>query len=74
VFISNFDAEANEFLASKIGIEQTNRIYQQQVPQVFWRVRYFRDSDAEEFVVLLQANGEFIPSGIHWMSERPARN
>ena len=69
VLVSNFDPEANEFLVTKIGIEQTNRIYHQQVPQVFWRARYFRDSDAEEFVVLFQASGEF-HSFWHSLDER----
>jgi len=69
VFVSNFDPEANEFLVDKIGIEQTNRIYQQKVPQVFWRARYFRDSDAEEFAVLFQASGE-LHSFWHSLDER----
>jgi membrane protease YdiL (CAAX protease family) len=71
VFVSNFDPEANEFLVQKIGVEQTNRIYQQQIPQVFWRVRYFRDSDAEEFAVLFRAGGEF-HSFWHSLDERTA--
>ncbi len=57
--VTNFDPEATEFLVNKVGIDQTNQIYQQQVPQVFWRVRYFRDSEAEEFAVLFRATGEF---------------
>jgi membrane protease YdiL (CAAX protease family) len=71
VFISNFDPEVNEFLVHKIGIAQTNRIYQQQIPAVFWRVRYFRDSDAEEFIVLFRATGEF-HSFWHSLDERTA--
>jgi membrane protease YdiL (CAAX protease family) len=67
VFVSNFDPIAqefqidplvNEFLRRKVGIERANRIYESQVPQAFWRVKYFRDSEKEEYAVLLQSNGE----------------
>jgi membrane protease YdiL (CAAX protease family) len=71
IFLSNLDSEASDFLVSKIGVEKTNQIYQQQIPEVFWRVRYFRDSDAEEFVVLFKANGEF-HSFWHTLDERAA--
>jgi membrane protease YdiL (CAAX protease family)/flagellar basal body-associated protein FliL len=69
IFLSNLDSEASDFLVSKVGVEKTNQIYQQQIPEVFWRVRYFRDSDAEEFVVLFKANGEF-HSFWHTLDER----
>ena len=69
IFLSNLDSEANDFLVDKIGVEKTNQIYQQQIPEVFWRVRYFRDSDAEEFVVLFRASGEF-HSFWHTLDER----
>ena len=71
IFLPNFDTEATDFLVEKIGVEKTNQIYQQQIPQVFWRTRYFRDSDAEEFVVLFRANGEF-HSFWHTLDERTA--
>jgi membrane protease YdiL (CAAX protease family) len=67
VFVSNFDPVAqefqmdpvvNEFLRRKIGMEGANHIYQSQVPQGFWRVKYFRDSEKEEYAVLLRPNGE----------------
>jgi hypothetical protein len=67
VFVPNFDPIAqafqfdplvNEFLRRKIGIEGANRIYQSQVPQAFWRVRYFMDSEKEEYAVMLQSRGE----------------
>jgi membrane protease YdiL (CAAX protease family) len=70
-FISQLDSEATDFLVDKIGIEKTNQIYQQQIPEVFWRIRFFRDSDAEEFVVLFRANGEF-HSFWHTLDERTA--
>jgi membrane protease YdiL (CAAX protease family) len=68
-FLSQLNSEATEFLVSKIGIEKTNQIYQQQIPEVFWRVRYFRDSDAEEYIVLFRADGEF-HSFWHSLDER----
>jgi membrane protease YdiL (CAAX protease family) len=71
IFLSQLDSEATDFLVSKIGVEKTNQIYRQQIPEVFWRVRYFRDSDAEEFVVLFRANGEF-HSFWHTLDERTA--
>jgi membrane protease YdiL (CAAX protease family) len=71
IFLSNLDSEASEFLVNKIGVEKTNQIYQQQIPEVFWRVRYFRDSDAEEFVVLFRNSGEF-HSFWHTLDERTA--
>ena len=71
IFLSNLDSEASDFLVSKIGVERTNQIYRQQIPEVFWRVRYFRDSDAEEFVVLFRASGEF-HSFWHTLDERTA--
>jgi membrane protease YdiL (CAAX protease family)/flagellar basal body-associated protein FliL len=71
IFLSNLDSEGTDFLVSKIGVEKTNQIYQQQIPEVFWRTRYFRDSDAEEFVVLFRASGEF-HSFWHTLDERTA--
>jgi len=58
IFITNFDPLANEFLRRKVGIEGTNEIYEHQVPGAFWRVRYFRDSEKEEYAVLFRADGE----------------
>lgn len=58
VFISNFDPLVNEFLRRKVGIAGANQIYEYQVPQAFWRVRYFRDSEKEEYAVLFRADGE----------------
>jgi membrane protease YdiL (CAAX protease family) len=67
VFVSNFDPVAqefridpvvNEFLRRKIGIEGANRIYHSRVPQAFWRVKYFRDSEKEEYAILLRSNGD----------------
>jgi membrane protease YdiL (CAAX protease family) len=57
IFVPNFDPAADEFLSQKVGISGANRIYEQQIPEVFWRARYFRDSDPEEFVVLFRTDG-----------------
>jgi membrane protease YdiL (CAAX protease family) len=52
-----FNDYANEFLRRAVGIDGANRIYEQQVPSAFWIVRYFRDSQKEEYMVVLQPNG-----------------
>ena len=57
IVVAPFNPLVNEFLREKLGIEAANKIYQQQVPQVFWRVRYFRDSEQDEYAVLLQTDG-----------------
>ncbi len=69
VFLNNFDDITNEFLRRKIGIEGANRIYENQVPQSFLRVRYFRDAEKEEYVVLLRTNGD-LHSVWHTLDER----
>ncbi|MFZ0821614.1 MAG: CPBP family intramembrane glutamic endopeptidase [Candidatus Acidiferrales bacterium] len=77
-FVSNFDPIAqefqidplvNEFLRRKVGIESANRIYQSQVPQGFWRVRYFKSSEKEEYAVILQSSGQLY-SVWHSLDER----
>ena len=52
-----FDSLANEYLRRSIGIEAVNRLYQEQVPAAFWTVRYFRDSQREEYLVELRPDG-----------------
>ncbi len=52
-----FTPLANEYLRRSIGIEAANRIYQEQVPAAYWTVRYFRDSEREEYVVVLRTDG-----------------
>jgi membrane protease YdiL (CAAX protease family) len=69
VFLANFNDLANEFLRRKVGIDGANRIYENQVPQAFWRVRYFRDAEPEEYVVLLRTNGG-LHSVWHTLDER----
>ena len=52
-----FDGYTNEYLRRAIGIAAANRIYRDQVPSAFWTVRYFRDSQTEEYMVVLKPDG-----------------
>ena len=52
-----FDGYTNEYLRRTIGIAAANRIYRDQVPSAFWTVRYFRDSQNEEYLVVLKPDG-----------------
>jgi len=52
-----FDGYTNEYLRRTIGIAAANRIYRDQVPSAFWTVRYFRDSQNEEYMVVLRTDG-----------------
>ncbi|MGB7844731.1 MAG: CPBP family intramembrane glutamic endopeptidase [Candidatus Acidiferrum sp.] len=47
----------NEFLRRRVSISDINKIYSQRVPGALWRVRYFRDSQPEEFAVTLKPDG-----------------
>lgn len=55
--VDTTDAETNEFLRRRMSISDINRIYAQRVPGALWRVRYFRDSQPEEFSVTLKPDG-----------------
>ncbi|HYL10073.1 MAG TPA: CPBP family intramembrane glutamic endopeptidase [Candidatus Acidoferrales bacterium] len=57
VLVDRFDGVTNEYLRRKVGPEETNRIYRENVPGVLWRVRYFRDSEKEEYAVVLHSDG-----------------
>ena len=57
VFVDVADPIANEFLRQRIGIAGVNAIYSERVPIALWRVRYFRDSQPEEFAVILRPDG-----------------
>jgi hypothetical protein len=52
-----FDDYNNEYLRRTIGISAANRIYRDQVPSAFWTVRFFRDSQKEEYMVVLRTDG-----------------
>jgi membrane protease YdiL (CAAX protease family) len=57
VFVNTTDPETNEFLRQRAGIARLNDIYAKQVPGALWRVRYFRDSQPEEYAVVLKPDG-----------------
>ena len=57
VFVDITDPVVNEYLRERIGIPGTNDVYDKRVPGALWRVRYFRDSQAEEFAVILRPDG-----------------
>ena len=62
------DAQTNEFLRERVGVAKVNEIYEKEVPGALWRVRYFRDSQPEEWVVVLRPNGA-LHSVHHILSE-----
>lgn len=47
----------NEYLRRRFSIAQINQIYEKRVPGTLWAVRYFRDSQPEEFLVVLKPDG-----------------
>ena len=57
VFVDIADPVVNEYLRQRAGIAGVNAIYAERVPAALWRVRYFRDSQAEEFAVVLRPEG-----------------
>lgn len=57
VFADIADPLVNEYLRQRIGITGVNAIYSGPVPAALWRVRYFRDSQPEEFAMILRPDG-----------------
>lgn len=57
VFVNLTDPITNEFLRERAGITRLNEIYAAQVPGASWQVRYFRDSQTEEYSIKLQPDG-----------------
>ena len=66
-----FDNYTNEYLRRTVGIAAANRIYRDRVPSAFWTVRYFRDSQNEEYMVVLRTDGS-LHSLHHTLDERAA--
>ena len=64
-----FDDYTNEYLRRTIGIAAANRIYRDQVPSAFWTIRYFRDSQNEEYMVVLKPDGS-LHSVHHTLDEK----
>ena len=52
-----FDPLVNEYLRRTIGLEAANRVYRDEVPAAFWTARYFRDSQKEEYFIVLLPDG-----------------
>jgi hypothetical protein len=71
VLVNRMDAIANEFLRERVGIAGANEIYAKRVPGVLWLVRYFRDSEPEEFSVVLKPDGS-LHSVHHTVAEAAA--
>ena len=55
--VYTFDDYTNEYLRRAIGMDATNRVYRDQVPSAFWTIRYFRNSQNEEYRVVLKPDG-----------------
>jgi Type II CAAX prenyl endopeptidase Rce1-like len=64
-----FDGYTNEYLRRAVGIAEANRIYRDEVPSAFWAVRYFRDSQNEEFLIVLKPDGS-LHSVHHTLDEK----
>jgi membrane protease YdiL (CAAX protease family) len=64
-----FDDYANEYLSRTIGIAAANRVYRDQVPSAFWGIRYFRDSQNEEYMVVIKPDGS-LHSVHHTLDEK----
>ena len=57
LFVEKMDPTTNEYLRRRISIEEINKIYAERAPGSLWLVRYFKDSDPEEFAVTLKPDG-----------------
>ena len=57
IFRNNADEIVNEYLRRRMTIAQINDIYANKVPGALWLVRYYRDSQPEEFSVVLRPDG-----------------
>ncbi len=51
------DPVTNEFLRQRVGMDRLNQIYATEVTGVVWQVRYFRDSQPEEYSIKLKPDG-----------------
>jgi len=56
-FQNAFNRYTSEYLRRQLGLAGANRLYREKVPSAFWRVRYFRDFQKEEYAVLLRTDG-----------------
>lgn len=54
------DPVTNEFLRQRVGIARLNEIYATEMPGAVWQVRYFRDSQPEEYSIKLGPDGSLL--------------
>ncbi len=57
LLVNTSDPFVNEFLRRRIGVDELNKIYATQVPGALWLTRFFRDSQPEEYSVVLKPDG-----------------
>ncbi|MGH9791576.1 MAG: CPBP family intramembrane glutamic endopeptidase [Candidatus Acidiferrales bacterium] len=57
IVVDTFDGTRLEYLRRQMGLERTRELVRERVPSVFWRVRFFRDSQREEYGVVLRPDG-----------------
>jgi membrane protease YdiL (CAAX protease family) len=60
IFVDVTDPVTNEFLRQRVGLARLNEIYATEMPGAVWQVRYFRDSQAEEYAIKLKPDGSFL--------------
>ena len=68
IFVDMTDPLTNEFLRQRVGIARLNQIYAKEVPGAIWQVRYFKDSQPEEYSIKLNPDGSFLAFN-HKLSE-----
>ncbi|MGH9795259.1 MAG: CPBP family intramembrane glutamic endopeptidase [Candidatus Acidiferrales bacterium] len=57
IVVDTFDGTRLEYLRRQMGLQRTRELFGERVPSVFWRVRFFRDSQREEYGVVLRPDG-----------------
>ncbi|HKV23576.1 MAG TPA: CPBP family intramembrane glutamic endopeptidase [Candidatus Acidoferrum sp.] len=57
ILVDTTDPVTNEYLRRRIGVAGLNAIYAKEVPGELWSVRYFKDSQPEEYTVVLKPDG-----------------
>lgn len=57
IVVDTFDGTRLEYLRRQMGLQRTRELFGERVPSVFWRVRFFRDSQREEYGIVLRPDG-----------------
>ena len=71
IFVEMTDPLTNEFLRQRVGIARLNQIYAKEVPGAIWQVRYFKDSQPEEYSIKLGPDGSFLAFNHKLAEEAP---